>query len=310
MKIHHYCYTRTKYVDYCAFSRPGNLSYSTIKEIQTKVLSITDSIDGNLNIPKWILIKTPDYLLWGVCCLNSILSDQYNCDYSGTPISGMFAIVLTDYQADSKLPYDLEYFRRLYELEVAKFWTEQEPHDNMTQDYLEGNFNYVLGSNNSYTLTLNTDIFKCLSLGSVNKEDVISAALTLDKVSLIIDNDSIDQVTNMNGSFMNCVSSFVPLGSHNVKQRCPRCKKIVTSFTSEGICSTCQADSQISGNTHNTKDDDMVKKLKKELEDANSQIQYLTYDLEEANKKIKKKNLFIKILISLLALTSLAALIL
>ena len=104
MKIQHYCYTRGKFLDYCVFSRPTNLDQFAIKEIKSKALSVTDSIESKLSTPKWILIKTPEYVVWGICCLNRILSEEYNCDYSGTPISGMFAVVISEYD-NIQLPY-------------------------------------------------------------------------------------------------------------------------------------------------------------------------------------------------------------
>ena len=302
MKVEHYCYTRVKYLDYCVFSKPNNLPNYAYKEIQEKILSITDSIDANLNRPKWVLIKTPEYIVWGVCCLNRILSDEYNCDYCGTPISGMFAIVLTEYDKDCRVPYDIGYFRKLYEQEVSRFWNMQESHLNLSYGFINGDFNYIRARQNSNLDKLNTDKFKCLSHGLVNTVDLISTALSIESVSLLIDNDTIGQATSIKGAFMNCVSSLVPYGMYDVKQLCPRCKKQVTSFTSSGVCLTCGEKERISEEVHKIEDDVMNKQLKRELDEANSKIQYLEYDLEEANKKIKKQSLLNKILIALIAL--------
>ena len=46
----------------------------------------------------------------------------------------------------------------------------------------------------------------------------------------------------------------------------------------------------------------MDKQLRRELDDANSKILYLQYDIEEAQKSIKKKNLLIKVLLGVIVL--------
>lgn len=301
MKIQHYCYTRAKFLDYCVFSRPTNLDQFAIKEIKSKALSVTDSIESKLSTPKWILIKTPEYVVWGICCLNRILSEEYNCDYSGTPISGMFAVVISEYD-NIQLPYDVEYFRRLYELEVSKFWTRKEAHICQVDEFIAGNFNFIRAIHNDNINIINTDPFKCLSLGTTNKEDIISAALTLDNVSLLIDNDNIQQATNKKGAFMNCLSSAVAPGSYTVKQLCPQCKEYVSAFTSAGVCSTCQEKEQIRILTIQKEEEDMDKQLRIDLDDANSKIQYLQYEVEVLNKKIKKKDFLIKTLLGFIML--------
>lgn len=301
MKIQHYCYTRTKFLDYCVFSRPTNIDQSAIKEIKSKALSVTDSIESKLSTPKWILIKTPEFVVWGVCCLNRILSDEYNCDYSGTPVSGMFAVVISEYE-DIKLPYDIEYFRRLYEQEVAQFWMRKEAHICQVDGFIPGEFNFIQAIQSSKVSIINTDPFKCFSLEATNKEEIISAALTLDNVSLLIDNDNIEQATNKKGAFMNCLSSAVAPGSHTVKQLCPQCKEYVSAFTSAGICSTCKEKNQARIVTIKKEEEDMDKQLRRELDDANSKILYLQYDIEEAKKSIKKKNLLIKVLLGVIVL--------
>ena len=301
MKIQHYCYTRAEFLDYCVFSRPTNLDQFAIKEIKSKALSVTDSIESKLSTPKWILIKTPEYVVWGICCLNRILSEEYNCDYSGTPISGMFAVVISEYE-NIQLPYDVEYFRRLYELEVSKFWTRKESHICQVDEFIAGNFNFIRAIQNDNVNIINTDPFKCLSLGTTNKEDIISAALTIDNVSLLIDNDNIQQATNKKGAFMNCLSSSVAPGSYAVKQLCPKCKEYVSAFTSVGMCSTCQEKEQTRIDTIKKEEEDMEKQLRRDLDEANSKILYLQYDIEEANESIRKKNLLIKVLLGVIGL--------
>ena len=287
-------------MDYGLFSVPSNLTKSQIDIVRTKLMSILgDDVERNLKTPKWILNKDYNYLVWGLCCENRFLaSDIQKTTHKNRPIRGFFGVVISNFTVeDLRLPFDINYFRELYRNEVEKYWSQKEQHQNQTIGYLLGKYNFVSAAHNNYIELLNTDIFQCQSLGELDREGVIAAALTLNNVSLLIDNDNIEQATHEGGTFMNCLSSSVAFGSYPVKQLCPRCKDYVLSFTSAGVCSTCQENEQIRIDTPKKQEEDMNKQLKRDLDDANSKIQYLQYDMEEANKKIKKKDLLIKILL-------------
>lgn len=295
MIIQHYCYTRTNYIDYGDIVSPTGISEKEIDVVRKKILSITADVYLKLSTPKWLLIKNKNQIVWGCCCWNSLLAVEKSKDYSGTPVYGFFSIVISDYSStdDIKLPFDIEYFRQLYSLEVEPFWNRREEHRNKTDDYIQGDFKYIHSNYNQYVSIINTDKFRCKSLGNIDREDVVAAAMTLYEVSLIIDNDNIEQAANKSGAFMNCLSSYVTETEVSIKQPCPKCKKYVTSYTDKGICTECKRkEDEIK-----QEEEDMDKQLKRDLEDANSKIQYLEYAIEEANKQIKKKNQLIKILL-------------
>lgn len=299
MKIQHYCYTRTNYLDYGDFVLPINLAETELDAIRKKVLSITADVHLQLTTPKWILIKNEDYIVWGCCCWNRLLAKEKFKDYSATPVYGFFSIVISDFSlGDVKIPFDLEYFRMLYSLEVEPFWNRREEHANDTNDYIIGDFNYIRPNRNSSVSLLNTDKFQCQSLCGISKDKLIEAALTLDNVSLLIDNDSIEQATNKKGSFMNCMSSLVSSGTYPVKQCCPQCKQYVSTFTSEGICMDCGKKTKMAELKKN--EDEIDKRMKMGAGEGNSKIGYLQYEIEELRQQIKKKDLLIKILLGAL----------
>lgn len=312
MKIQHYCYTRTNYIDYGDIVSLSDISEREIDIVRKKILSITADVYLKLSTHKWLLIKNKNYIVWGCCCWNSLLAVEKSKDYSGTPAYGFFSIVISDYSFtdDIKLPFDVEYFRQLYSLEVEPFWNRRKEHRNGTNDYIRGNFKYIHPNHNQYVNIINTDKFQCKSLGNVDSEDVIAAALTLDNVSLLIDNDNIEQATNKGGAFMNCLSSSVAPGSYAVKQLCPKCKEYVSSFTDEGICPDCN---QIKEEEETMKDP--LKRyeevaLRLELQAAYSKIRLLEADVKKAKKQVEKNNRLIKslfayivVLVSLLLLS-------
>ena len=299
MKVEHYCYTRGAEMDYGLFSVPSNLTKSQIDLVRTKLMSILgDDVERNLITPKWILYKGYNFLVWGLCCENRfIASDLQKTTHKKRPIRGFFGVVISDFTGeDLRLPFDINYFRELYRNEIEKYWDQIELHQNQTLGYLCGKYNYVSAAHNNYIELLNTDIFQCQSLGELDREGVIAAALTLNNVSLLIDNDNIEQATNRNGSFMNCLTPSVSIGLHHVKQQCPKCKKYVSSFTQSGVCLDCKEAEEATRRRIKKDEDDMDKQMKIELELAQNKIVELKSEVESNRLQLKKKERWIKIL--------------
>lgn len=300
MKIQHYCYTRNSHIDYGDFVLP-DLPKNQVDFIRKHILSITGDSNPKFTIPKWILIKFDDVIVWGCCCWNSLLAQNHFKDSFGRPVYGFFSIVITNFiQEEVKLPSDIDFFKELYLKEIEPYWNSSERRYSTTDAKISDRHKCIQAGR-KVNLTLNTDMFQCLSLGNLDKDMVVPDALTLDNVSLLIDNDNIQQATNKRGAFMNCLSSSVAPGSYAVKQLCPQCKEYVSDFTSAGVCSTCQENEQTRIDTIK-KEEDMDKQLRRDLDDANSKILYLQYDIEEAKKSIKKKNLLIKVLLGVIVL--------
>lgn len=286
-------------MDYGLFSASGNLTKSQIDIVKTKFMSILgDDVERNLKTPKWILYKDYNFLVWGLCCENRLLaSNPQETTHKNRPVRGFFAIVISDFTGeDLRLPFDINYFRELYLNEVEKYWSQKEMHQNQTLGYLIGKYNYVSVAYNNYIELLNTDIFQCQSLGELDREGVIAASLTLDKVSLLIDNDNIEQATNRNGSFMNCLTPLVNFGLYHVKQQCPKCKKYVSSFTPTGVCFDCKEAEEVTRRRIKKDEDDMDKQMKIELELAQNKIAELNSEIETNRLQLKKKDRVIKIL--------------
>lgn len=306
MKIEHYCYTRGAEMDYDVFSSPNNLTKSQLDIVKSKHLSILgDDVERNLKTPKWILYKDTDFLFWGVCCENRLIaSDDRMTAHKNRPIRGFFSIVITKFdREDLKIPFDINYFRELYRKEVEPYWNQSVQHQNKTTGFIAGSFNYIGAVHNDYVSLLNTDTFQCQSLGELDKDGVIAAALTLDNVSLLIDNDNIEQATNKKGSFMNCLSPFVGFGLYGVKQQCPKCRKYVSSFTSTGICQECRK-SEDSKKTELKKKEKNMKEWdgiewgnnSKRIEELETNIIELESNVKIISTQLKKTNLLVKIL--------------
>lgn len=297
MKIQHYCYTRGADIDYGNFSYPNNLAKYDLDLVRLKVLSLLgDDVEKNMNIPKWLLIKTPNYIVWGICCFNKLIATNKYVDHKDRPIRGFFSIVITEYaNSNISLPFDYKYFKELYTREVETYWDQWQQHECTTKGFITGDFNYISASHNQYVDLLNTDIFRCQSLGELDKEGIIAAALTLNNISLLIDNDNIEQATNKKGAFMNCLTSSVKFGLHTVKRQCPICKKYVSSFTATGVCLECKEIEELN-KCKIIKEEKIDKQINIELKEAKNKIADLELEVKISNIKLKKKSLLIKIL--------------
>lgn len=301
MKICHYCYTRGLHIDYGNFSYPNDIAKVFVDRIRFMALSILgDCVQKDLSIPKWILYKEKDVVVWGICCENRLLNSNKYVDHRNRPIRGFFAIIFVGgNDANVKLPFDVEYFKQLYALEVEPYWEQQEQHKNKTVGFIPGGYNCICRSASSLAIHLNTDVFKCKSFGNVNKEDVLSAALTLDNVSLVIDNDNLEQATNRRGSFMNCLSANVPAGEYPVKQKCPKCGLFVSAFADGQICADCK-EKESKKKIEIKKEEEMDRKLKADLDVAVRRIEDLESIIDSDKKSLKKKGLLIRVLLGVI----------
>lgn len=300
MEINHYCFTRGYEIDYGNFAYPQNVSKQVLDKVKAKALNVINdaSDDRNLSIPKWILIKEKDFVAWGICCNNSLLTSKYSEDYKNRPVRGFFAIIITDYTEDAlKLPYDIAYFKQLYTLEVEPYWEQKEQHRNKTIGYIDGSYNYINAKPTSYLKMINVDVFKCHSLGNVDTTDVVMAVLCLTNTSLVIDNDNKCQATE-NGGFMNCISKNVSRSIFDVKQQCRRCKKFVSHYDSSEVCDSCIS----TENQEIIRKKEMEDQLRKQLENANKQIRDLNFSLESAYKKLERNKTFVKVLLGIITL--------
>lgn len=289
MKIQHYCYTRNSQIDYGDFILP-DISRSKVDYVKKKVLSITGDLNPDLTVPKWILIKYEDAVVWGCCCWNSLLSQEKFKDSLGRPVYGFFSIIITDYLvSEIKLPFDFGYFKKLYSKEIEPYWDASERRKSDAVLSFQNEFKYIQACHNSYRGLLNTDIFRCQSLGNIDKEGVIAAALTLENVSLLIDNDNLEQATNKMGSFMNCLTPSVNFGVYTVRQQCPKCGKYVSFFTATGVCQECKEAENVKGDEIK-KEKDTDKHIRMELEKARNRISELESEVLMAGVKLKKKN--------------------
>ncbi len=308
MKIEHYCYTRGLGMDYGHFALPDNISLESIDSIQhASSYLLGDRAKVNLDVPKWILIKGKDLIVWGICCNNKILCNEKHLDPGNRSVRGFFAMIISDYsmEDDIRLPFDINYFKQLYATEVEPYWDQRRGHINTSTGYLSGEYSFIKPSVQIPSGLLNEDIFRCRSLGDMNRCEIISSALALEDITLMIDNDDIGQAANSKAPFMNCVSASAEPGEFSVSRPCPKCGTLVDCFQENGICIDCKQKEDDAYIIDIEIDDEMDEKLRNELDNANRRIQDLESHVEYQIKMLKKRDLMIKFLIGALLIFAL-----
>lgn len=119
--IYPFIYTRTKFHDYrvLSFGLLQDLPSCFVGECRAIARAAIDASNVQLQTPSWVLVKTNEAILWGMACCNRLLGSQFT-DKESCPVRGFFGIILSP--DSNALPFDLAFFKRLYEVYVSPIW--------------------------------------------------------------------------------------------------------------------------------------------------------------------------------------------
>ena len=129
--IYPFIYTRTKYHDYRLITSQS-LQVIHGEFVEKSLILVRTAIDAKneqLKQPSWVLIKTNDYILWGISCLNETIATQ-SYDKVGRQVRGFFGIV-ADASLD-QLPFGLSFYKKLYQTYVSPVWDSVSIMDEIT----------------------------------------------------------------------------------------------------------------------------------------------------------------------------------
>lgn len=180
-----YIYTRTKELDYRAIAIPSEDFCSKEDRLAFRheiqgVIDVETYVD-ELNEPRWFYSKRKNIVLFGIGVMNKELSDTCNTDYVGTPIRGFFGVVFKIGEIID-LPYDKEFFRKVYKKYVEPIWNVEYGDDNAKQKIIEvkqsdidGTYLKIVPQDNH--ISLNEQVGKCAILGKMDCVKVFQQAL-------------------------------------------------------------------------------------------------------------------------------------
>lgn len=119
--LYPYIYTGTRYHDFRVVTSQmlHNLPNSVAQYFEDVARAMIVAENSQLMTTSWILVKKSGYTLWGIAVLNKVLGNQCQDD-DNRPVRGFFGFI-SDYQI-SRLPYDISYFKVLYDVYVTPIW--------------------------------------------------------------------------------------------------------------------------------------------------------------------------------------------
>jgi len=183
MNAHLFVYTRTRNVDYQAIISPSEdfCPKQTRRLFLTQARGIinVEQYDDPLVEPRWLFSRKDNLLLWGTGVQNKMLSEDVYKDFTGRPARGFFGIIIDCSRQEGVIPFDLEFFKRIYSDYVLPIWDvefDSFKKSSVSFDFDVEQFRCIKGAEPS--VGLNYDINKTLILGRVELDAVFSSALS------------------------------------------------------------------------------------------------------------------------------------
>lgn len=127
MKAHLILYTATAALDYRFVAKPycSSIPDSVLSIFEKRILGLLSS-EKAIEKPKWMLCKevseTGSFILWGVACQNSSLSEVSSSDIKGRLIQCFIGLVITCNDTPSRLPFDMAAFKVLFNDVIDRKW--------------------------------------------------------------------------------------------------------------------------------------------------------------------------------------------
>ena len=248
-----YCYTRTKYIDY---RHVFGLSYTSCPEDVQHVFTqriraiLNQTDDSNLSTPVYVFFRENNYVLYGIVCLNNVLSTEYCNEKTNGRVRGFIGIVTdTSHECVNSIPTSLDFYKALYKQHIVPVWESYTFQYENDKNIDINDFHFekrVIASKT--TSSINTDRCHCrLFSNTWDGDSLISEALGADtnvSVALYVDNE---RQVNMPEYYplMNAQMKHAIEGSYEdieIQYRCIQCGALVNELYKENTCYKCWSD--------------------------------------------------------------------
>lgn len=230
-KTYPFIYTRTKYQDYRILTTASlkGVPIETLRSLRAVVRGLINTKDEYLDSPSWALVKDDSFTIWGIACMNRVLSG-ISTDLDNRQVRGFFGILIPTQNATC-LPSNIEYFRRLYETYVAPVWDSRLTDDSVGMMPLPKAEEIIIASGNSFNINININQGECRYYPvNTDYKAIVSEILGTSSVNSLAvnvhDSNQLRPIGLNDFSFMNVVmdESFcqdairtVKLGNHHVQ---------------------------------------------------------------------------------------------
>lgn len=266
-----FCYTRTKNIDYRnVYGVDASICPQPIQDIFLGRISalLNNTADENLKDPVYVYFRQDDIILYGIACLNSVLSADYCLEKTNGRVRGFFGIIENENDVAQAVPYSLEFYIKLYEMYIVPKWSSFTFHynENIELCIPIDVSDCVIKSLAESSLNNDLNICRLFLSPRLSKKCLSEALAYKGNMSIAIGISDKEQVTEdifplMNATLKNdeC-SSYEDVAVYHICSKCGRRTKHVRY---NGLCAKCYEE-QITV-SHKIKDDSVISEVSQML---------------------------------------------
>lgn len=242
-----FCYTRTQNIDYRnIYGVDASVCPQSIQDIFLSRISalLNNTADENLNNPIYVYFRQEDIVLFGIACLNSVLSTENCLDKTKGRVRGFFGVIEKTSLGLDSIPFSLDYYITMYEKYIAPKWNSFTFHYNenieldIPIDVSDSVIKPIAGS----SLNSNLNICRVFLSPRLSKNLLSEALAYKGNMSIAIGISNKEQVTEDIFPLMNATLKNDECRSYEdvlVYHTCSKCGRRTSEIQSNGLCKEC-----------------------------------------------------------------------
>lgn len=242
-----FCYTRTKNIDYRnVYGVDATICHQPIQDIFLGRISalLNNTADENLKEPVYVYFRQDGIILYGIVCLNSVLSADYCLEKTNGRVRGFFGIIEKVNDVAQAVPYSLDFYIKLYEKYIVPKWNSFTFHYNenieldIPIDVSDSVIKPIAGS----SLNSNLNICRVFLSPRLSKNLLSEALAYKGNTSIAIGISNKEQVTEDNFPLMNATLKNDECRSYEdvlVYHTCSKCGRKTKQIRPNGFCTEC-----------------------------------------------------------------------
>lgn len=259
-----FCYTRTKNLDYRnVYGVDTSICPQPIQDVFLGRISalLNNTADENLINPVYVYFRQDNLILFGILCLNSVLSADYCLEKTNGRVRGFFGIIEKATDVAIEIPYSLDFYIRLYEKYIIPKWSSFTFHynENIELDISIGDSDIIVNPTIGETLNKDLNICRVFCSPRLSKNLLSEALACKVNMSIAIGISDRKQVTEDNFPLMNATLKKDECRSYedvSVYHICSKCGRRTKQICPNGFCSEC-FEKQIS-DSHKIKEESII----------------------------------------------------
>lgn len=259
-----FCYTRTKNIDYRnIYGVDASICPQPIQDMYLGRISalLNNTADEDLKDPVYVYFRQDDLILYGIACLNSVLSADYCLEKTNGRVRGFFGIIEKTNDVVQTIPYSLDFYIKLYEKYIVPKWSSFTFHynENIELDIPINVSKVVINPLSGGTLNNDLNICRVFLSPRLSKKLLSEALAYKGNMSIAIGISDREQVIEDNFPLMNATLRNYDYRSYedvSVCHICSKCGRKTKQIHPNGLCTECY-EKQIA-DSHKIKDGSVI----------------------------------------------------